>query len=311
MKRLFVFLLLLTVVGACSTRSWTEPVALQDMALVLPGEGAPVERVTALLTGWARSDLAHFIEGADKKQPLVIPLPAFLIERKDGYVLIDTGLAPSLATEPSRYLGRFFAGLAKGQLKRLITRPEWAVPARLQALGVDAMQIKDVVLTHAHFDHTGANRAFLPATFHLTDETLRAGRHGGLLKGFVKNDFPPEMKIAPLVFADTQPFLTFAGQVDLFGDGSVVAVPLPGHSPGNIGVFVRAPSGPTLLVGDGAYLMQNITGPQQLGNVVDGAAAWDTLCRLKRLYEQMPDLRIVPFHDPEVFRSLPTAPEWF
>lgn len=310
MKHRLICLLLLLAVSACAPPPWTEPPRHGDLTIVAPGDGEQVERMTVLLTGWARSDLAHFVRGADKAE-LVIPIPAFLVERADGYVLIDSGLAPSLATDPARYVGRFFACLAKGYLHRLVMRPEWAVPARLQALGVAGAQIKHVVLTHAHFDHTGANRAFLDATFHLTEAALDAGRHGGILKGYMDNDFPSAMKVAPLDFAGTPPFLTFAGSVDLFGDGSMIAVPLPGHSPGAIGVFVRAPSGPTLLVGDAAYLLRNFDEPRLIGLTVDDEAAWDTLCRLKRLQEQMPELRIVPFHDPEVFRSLPTAPEWF
>ena len=280
-----------------------------DLAVVPVPDGAQVTRLTSLLAGWARMDEAHLYAGGDSRKTATVPLPAYLIERQGKYLLVDTGLAPALTTDPALYLGKCAAYLARDELKRLNLRPGWDVPARVAAMGIDPAKVTDVVITHAHFDHTGANRAFLSATFHLTDAELHAGRHGGMLGGYMSDDFPAAMKIQKVDFAGTKPLLTFPGSVDLYGDGSIYLVPLPGHSPGQVGVLARTPHGLVLLVGDAAYTLRNIEQPVLMGVYDDRDATWDTLCRLRRLVQANPDVLIWPSHDPQVFREQPTAPD--
>ncbi len=299
-----------TLAGGCRTSAGpTMPVKYADLPLVPVPDGAPVTGLTVLLTAFGRVEESHTYINGDAHKTEVIPLPAFLIQRGDKYLLVDTGNAPALATDPALYLGRCNAWLARNELKRLIQRPGWDVPARIQAMGIDPAKITDVVITHAHFDHTGANRAFLPATFHLTGETLHAGRHGGLLGGYIAADFPDEMKVQKVDFAGSKPLLSFAGSLDLFGDGSVYVVPEPGHSPGHVGVLVRTGHGLVLLAGDGAYVLGNIERPELIGYFDDREATWDTLCRLKRLMTANPDILIWPSHDPAVFGEQPSAPQ--
>lgn len=303
--------LLVILLAACGNyyHRGTLETHVPEPGYVPAGDGATVDRLVYLLTGWSHSTEAHTFGDGDAAVEEAIPLPAFLIERQGEYTLVDTGLAPSLATEPSRYLGKTVAWLAEGPLQRVVIDKNWPLPARLRQMGVDPAKVRRVVLTHAHFDHTGANRAFLDATFVLTPQLLDAGRHGALLGGYWSKDFPAEMKVDLTQFAGTPPFLTFTGSRDLFGDGSVVLVPLPGHDPGHTGVFVRTPKGPVLLLGDAAYSLRNITEMRLPGYLSDDAAEWDTLHRLKRLLEVAPEIRLVPSHDGQVFRSLPTAPE--
>ena len=309
---LAVFLLILAATAvACGNHYYqakldTTP---QVDGFIAAGEGASVDRLVYLLTGWALSNAGHQMAGEDRDRRIPIPLPAYLIEHRGQYVLVDTGMAPSLATEPSRYLSKTMACLAEDRLRELTLLPEWSVPARLKEMGGDPAKVQTVILTHAHFDHTGANRAFLHAEFLLTREIVEAGRHGGIFNGYWDKDFPAEMKIQPVDFSGTQPFLTFTGSYDLFGDGAVILVPLPGHDPGNQGVFVRTKKGPVLLVGDAAYTMRNILELHMPGWAYDDEAEWETLHRLRRLVEVAPEIRIIPSHDPEVFRALPTAPE--
>lgn len=307
-----VFIVAVVLAGCHFAPPMTADIAdvlYQDLALAPLAEGAQVDRVIPLLTAWSISDEAHFVLGGDPDKQVIIPIMAFLVERGDRYLLVDTGMAPSLATDPSHYVGRYAAKLIRRRLDKMVMQPGWDVPGRIKKLGIDPQQVTDVVLTHAHFDHTGANRAFLHADFHLTAEIEQVGRHGSMLRGYMNADFPDEMKVERVDYSDTKPVLTFAGSHDLFGDGSVVLVPLPGHSPGSQGLLVRTQKQLVLLAGDAAYLRRNYEEPVMLGYYDDAEATWDTLCRLKRLSEEMPQILIWPSHDPEVYRRQPTAPE--
>ena len=285
------------------------PVRYADLSLVPVPDGAKVDRLIAVNTGFGRVEESHFAADGDPHKTMVVPMPVYLIERQGKYLLVDTGLAGALATDPSRYLGRAAACLARNELKRLVMRPGWDVPAQVLQLNIDPGKITDVVITHSHFDHTGANRAFLHATFHLTPDELRAGRSGGMLGGYISDDFPGAMTIAKLDFAGTKPLLAFEGSVDLYGDGSVYLLPLPGHSPGAVGVLVRTQHGLVLLVGDAAYTLHNIEKPVLMGVYIDADICWDTLCRLKRLSVADPEVLIWPSHDSQVFEEQPTAPD--
>jgi len=280
-------------------------------AYVPPGDGGTVDALYYLLTGWAHSDESHYFGGGDPQRPMTIPIPAFLIKHGDDYILVDTGLNGALAENPAAYLGKTVAHLMEKELDRLVMKPGWDVPSRLKAMGVDPQAVEYVVLTHAHFDHTGANRAFPDATFMMSPGTLKAGRDGGLFGGYIAEDFPESMKIQLVTFDNGAPFLTFAGGYDLMGDRSVILAPMPGHDPECLGVFVRTAKGPVLLVGDAAYNLRNIREKIMLGFLFDPDQTWDTLHRLHQLSEAVPEILIVPSHDPQVYRSVLTAPAGF
>jgi glyoxylase-like metal-dependent hydrolase (beta-lactamase superfamily II) len=98
-----------------------------------------------------------------------------------------------------------------------------------------------------------------------------------------------------------QPFLFSSLPLDLFGDGSVLAMPLPGHTPGSVGYLV----GDWLFVGDA--LWERGSEKSLLGKSLDESESESGATRekLRALQRERPGLRIVPAHDGRALEELP------
>jgi len=99
------------------------------------------------------------------------------------------------------------------------------------------------------------------------------------------------------------PYETFDASLDYFGDGSVVFVPLFGHTPGSLGTFVNRNARERLFhVGDATNSTEAIE--RRVGKSfalawTDGDLGSRTRCsaKLSQLHEQDPELKLLPAHD--------------
>src|SRR3954466_6345915 len=190
------------------------------------------------------------------------PIHAYVIDHPDGLVLFDAGQDPAASTDP----GSFFPGGLLGFLYRRLGRfhitESETLAAQRSGIGRAIEDVRAVVVSHLHTDHIGGLReiaALSPQAEVLVAEAewatlsspLPAAR--GLLVDRIK---VPGVRWRPVRFEavddpDLRPF-TFA--YDLFGDGSLVLLPTPGHTPGSLSLLVHRLAGPPLiLVGDLAY----------------------------------------------------------
>ena len=102
---------------------------------------------------------------------------------------------------------------------------------------------------------------------------------------------------------------TFTGDHDVFGDGAVIILAMPGHTPGHSALLVRLPKfGPVLLAGD-LYHFQNEIGT----GIVSGwnSSRAETLASYDRLREIVAriDPVVIVQHDPLDVAKLPAFPE--
>jgi glyoxylase-like metal-dependent hydrolase (beta-lactamase superfamily II) len=111
----------------------------------------------------------------------------------------------------------------------------------LAGLGLAPDDIDVVINSHLHPDHCGCNAFFRKATFLVHADELAAARAAGSeASGYLAADWDQPM-----------PFDAVAGQRDVLGDGRIVLLPLPGHTPGSMGALARLDrSGTFLLAGD-------------------------------------------------------------
>jgi len=109
-----------------------------------------------------------------------------------------------------------------------------------------------VVLSHFHADHTAGLRDFPNATILYEREAYTAFKYLGLLASVKSGCLPgllPDDFEERSAFIDETPRRRLPGDFpfvmgyDLFGDGSLIAIDLPGHAAGQIGLFLMSATG--------------------------------------------------------------------
>jgi glyoxylase-like metal-dependent hydrolase (beta-lactamase superfamily II) len=111
------------------------------------------------------------------------------------------------------------------------------------------------------------------------------------------------------------PYLGFPVSHDVWGDGSVVLVPAPGHTPGGIVAFIALPSGARYaLLGDLVWQTEGIEIPAERPWLTramvdeDPAAVRETIGRVAAIHARFPGIQLVPAHDGRALASLPAFP---
>ena len=111
---------------------------------------------------------------------------------------------------------------------------------------------------------------------------------------------------------DGGPYLGFSRSHDVYGDGSVVVVPVPGHSPGSVAIFVTLPTGRRyLFVGDMVWQREGITEREERPWIVQRMADDDpptlreSLLRVAAVHARFPEITLVPAHDPRGYADMP------
>ncbi|WP_328522698.1 N-acyl homoserine lactonase family protein [Kribbella sp. NBC_00359] len=239
-----------------------------------------------------------------------LPINAFLIEHADGLVLFDTGQDQTSVTDPD-YFPKGFTGLLNRRLARFDVAPDQTLTARLAGIGYDIADVHTVVLSHLHIDHVGGLPELRHATIVVSGEERRTlERPFAEVNGLMRNHIMlPGLRwqlITPQPTDD--PSLTpFTDVHDLFGDGSLVLLPTPGHTPGSLSLLVRRPDCPPLLmVGDltfDVHLMES----GQVPGLGQRSRSRESTRKVNIIRQSHPDLVILPTHDPEASARLAVA----
>lgn len=245
-------------------------------------------------------------QGASPRACEFPALVALLRHPEHGWVLFDTG-----------YSGHFLEATATfpERLYRLVTpvhfSPSESLATQLRRDGIAPNDIGWIVVSHLHGDHVGGLADFKNARVACSREAwndLHArSRLGALRVGLLPALLEPFRHASMHWFEDRParelppPFDRFDHGRDLFGDGSLLVVPLPGHAAGHFGALFDDGHGPVFLVADASWSSQAIrdnTPPPALVTswLGDTEAYRDTLARLHGLHRAAPQLRIVPSH---------------
>lgn len=184
---------------------------------------------------------ASMVVGAEGD--VTFPLPSFVIEHEQGLIMFDTGFAPLACEDPRAYFGPFY------DVYNPIASPEMRIDRQLAQLGFRTDDVTHVILSHSHSDHSGGLTMFPHAKFYAgPGEFDFAADHPAEGDKY----FRYEDEIVPVLDYDWT--TVTSPRHDLFGDGSVVMLHTPGHTPGELTLQVGLPSRTMVLTADTVHL---------------------------------------------------------
>lgn len=282
------------------------PAQAESLRVPRPDAQVPV-RFSLIKTSEVTTLESFAYDGGDWFKRTTMNHVAVLVQHPRGSFLFDTGLGRRIDAQfhlDMPWWGKLL--FAYGPVR----------PARDQLDAAAIPPVRQVIPSHAHWDHASGLVDFPEAEVWLTTAE----------KAFI--DAPPPAAVLPsqvqgaairwqsLAFAP-RPFAGYAESHDLYGDGSVVLVPLSGHTPGSVGMFVNLPSGrQVFFVGDLVWKLEAARRVQAkywvARNVVDHdpAETLGGISTLNALMRANPDLVVVPAHDAGVQDALGYFPNW-
>jgi len=235
-----------------------------------------------------------FLPSAERGETIELPVSSALMRHGQANVLFDTGCHPSVAENAEARWG----GLAK--LMTPIMQPGEHVLSGLAALGLAPADIDVVINSHLHPDHCGCNEFFRKATFLVHAEEVVAAR-------------APNSEAAGYLLADwdqPMPVDEVAGQRDVFGDGRIVLLPLPGHTPGSMGALAQLDrSGTFLLAGDTVSLRETLDTDTVPRNTWNGEVLLKSWAEIRRI--EATGATIVCSHDLDQWSALRKGAEFY
>lgn len=244
-------------------------------------------KLNFLAAGRLRMKKGIYIPGADRSEMIDLPVSSALIQHKQGNVLFDTGCHPSVVDHAEERWG----ALARA-MKPIMSADETLLPS-LACVGLGPDDIDVVVNSHLHPDHCGCNQFFKKATIIAhAKEVEAANAPDAEAAGYFRADW-----------AGGQPIEAVTGERDLFGDGRVVLLPLPGHTPGTIGARVNLDrDGEFLLASDAISLRQSLdtdTAPRNTWNAELLLKSFEEVRRIEKS-----GATVICGHDDQQWQSL-------
>lgn len=239
------------------------------------------------------------------------PVNVYVIEHARGVVLFDLGQDRASVTDPDAYFPgqptRFFYD----RLARFQIDPHETLTAQLGARGYAPSDVRVAVMSHLHEDHIGGIRELPGAELVVSSaEWATMEEPFPEPRGYLRRHIDlPGVRYRRIDFDPiSDPALEpFDRAHDLLGDGSLLLLPTPGHTPGSISLFVRRAGGaPLLMVGDVTYESE-LLDVGRIPGVGDPVGLRRVSAMIRDLKERYPDLAVLPAHDPGAAERLRVA----
>jgi glyoxylase-like metal-dependent hydrolase (beta-lactamase superfamily II) len=237
--------------------------------------------------GRLRLKKSIYDRSADRSETFEAPVSSALIRHKQGNVLFDTGCHPSVVEHGEERWGSLMKVMTP-----VMGAQDTLLP-NLACVGINPDDIDVVVNSHFHPDHCGCNEFFRKATIIAHTKEIEAAKAPGAeTAGYLRADWDHGQK------ADA-----VDGERDLFGDGKLVLIPLPGHTPGTLGASVNLDrDGSFLLVSDAVSLRANLDADTVPRNTWNAEALVKSFAEIRRIEKS--GATIVCGHDDAQWKGL-------
>lgn len=187
------------------------------------------------------NDVSLFSPGVDAGAKKTVDVSCYLIQHPKGMMVWDTGLPDGLVAKPEGI------DVFDGKMHLKVLKP---FALQLKEIGVTPDKVDYVAFSHMHSDHAGNGNLFNNATVLMQKEEYAAafGKNSSKF-GFDKKNYEK------LAYSKV---VQLEGNYDVFGDGSVMILRAPGHTPGHQALYVKLEkSGPVVLSGDLYHFKSN------------------------------------------------------
>lgn len=295
----FVLLFVLLLLGTHCAAPLPKPEAFSG---ILPKATPPVDMaIFHLPTGLTHRTAAFGYRGGSFFDKRDFTMSAVLVKHPKGDLLIDTGFGQEIDSQFKKMPLLFRWG----------TSYEKKTPAIIQLakVGYDTKNLRGIILTHVHWDHVSGIADFPNIPVLLPADEHQFINSGGAVTAVARS-------LANVVYKEygfeEKPYLGFAKSYDVYGDGSIVIVSAPGHTPGSIIVFLVVPNGRRYaMIGDLVWQREGITEREEkswlLRTIADyePAKVRENILLMAALAVRFPEIIIVPAHDARGFAEIP------
>jgi glyoxylase-like metal-dependent hydrolase (beta-lactamase superfamily II) len=244
------------------------------------------------------------IKGGRQKK-IKFPATVGLIHHKDrGVILFDTGYSLRNYTETKGFALTTFAKL----LPVYVTAKDTVV-AQLEKLGIFPDEVKYIIVSHFHSDHVGGLKDFPKASFITLAESYEytsklspfKAATKGIIQSLIPEDFEKRTTFLNKLSDEFNNYSLppFPVAHDLWGDGSIIIVPLEGHFRGQFGIVLDCGC---FLIADACWLkesyQQNIMPHWLAYRLMDDKVAFrENLNLIYKFHKSNPDIKIIPTHE--------------
>jgi len=268
--------------------------ALLSACAAVDPKPAAVERMYVIECGENHTpDISRWTPGVNVGKRHVFGDHCYLIKHAKGWMLWDSGIADRIAALPNGMPN------ATGTITAFMKKP---LAESLKEIGVAPADIGHFALSHYHGDHSGNANLFAASTLYIQQAEYDA------IFGATPDKFG--VPVANFQNLKNAKVVRLNGDHDVFGDGSVVIKPTPGHTPGHQVLFVRLPKrGPVLLSGDMVHLLYSWENNIVPGFNFDVEASKRSIAQMKEFTAQS-GARIWVNHDKEQHAAIPKAPAY-
>lgn len=231
-------------------------------------------------------------------------MAAVLVRHPKASFLFDTGFGINV-DEHIKTIPSLMQALTKYD-------KETSAASQLKSHGIDPASITMAVISHSHWDHISGLEDFPNAEAWFSKEEADYIRV--VPPGELARQMGDKLKVHTFEMSGP-PYENFDRSFDLFGDGSIVLVPLPGHTPGSIGMFVNLRSGKRFFfIGDLTWAIEGVQLPAERPWMsrklvdLDEEGVRRSIVKVHELTNRYPELMIVPAHDRRIHDRIAIFP---